>query len=67
MLSKSHSRLQSSIQKIDSHIKSTLPHLQGKEDKKYVHIKIHQFLEDNRVEGLAELKSLLTEQFDDKV
>lgn len=63
ILSRSHSRLQSSIQKINSHIQSTLPHLQGKADKKYIYMKIHNFFEDSKIESFRELKDLLRDQF----
>jgi len=56
ILSRSQSRLQSSIQRIDSHIKSTLPFLQGKNDKKYIFMKIHNFFEDNKFESVRELR-----------
>ena len=48
VLSRSKSRLQSNIQRIDSHIKSTLPFLQGKTDKKYIFMKIDNFFEPNK-------------------
>ena len=51
MLSRSQSRLQSSMHKIHSHINSSLPHLQGKADKKYIYLKIHNFFNDNKIEG----------------
>jgi GH25 family lysozyme M1 (1,4-beta-N-acetylmuramidase) len=67
MLSRSQSRMQSSIQKIDSHVRSTLPYLQGKGDKKYIYMKIHNFFDDNKIEGYKELSQLLREQFEDKI
>jgi hypothetical protein len=64
MLSRSNSRLQSSIQKIDSHIRSTLPYLQqGSSNKKYIYFKYHKFFEENKIEGFKELLSLLSDQF----
>lgn len=67
MLSRSNSRLQSSIQKIDSHMRSNLPFLQGKGNKKYIFFKYHKFFEENKIEGFQELLNLLMEQFEDKI
>ena len=50
-LSRSQSRLQSSLHKIDSHIRSTLPHLQGKSDKKYIYVYFHNFFRDQNIQG----------------
>lgn len=38
MLSRSHSRLQSTVQKLDSHIRSTSPLHHGTLDKKYLDV-----------------------------
>jgi len=67
VLSRSQSRLQSSVHKIGSHIKSTLPHLQGKADKKYIYLYLHNFFRDSRIAGHSELTELLKEQFEDKI
>jgi hypothetical protein len=58
-LSRSQSRLQSSVHKIASHVKSTLPHLQGKADKKYIYLYLHNFFKDSRIPGHSELTELL--------
>ena len=49
MLSRSQSRLQSTVQRIDSHIRSTSPFLQNTSDKKYLDIQIHNYFLDNKV------------------
>ena len=67
MLSRSHSRLQSTVQKIDSHIRSTSPFLHNISDKKYLDVQIHNYFLDNKVEGHQYLIQLLREQFEDKV
>ena len=63
MLSRSRSRLQSTVQKIDSHIRSTSPFLNNISDKKYLDVQIHNYFLDNKAEGHQYLIQLLREQF----
>jgi hypothetical protein len=56
----------SNIQKLDSHIKSSLAHLQGKQNKKYLYVKIHNSFIDLKDETCNRLLEMLREQFDSK-
>lgn len=56
----------SNIQKLDSHIKSTLANLHGKNNKIYVYIKIHNSFKDNKDENSSRFIEMLKEQFADK-
>ena len=57
----------SNIQKLDSHIKSTLPFLHGKEHKKYIYVKIHNSFRDNNEQNSLRLIEILEEQFESKI
>jgi len=57
MLSMSQSKV--SMQKLDSHIKSNLQYLQGKKDKKYVYVKVHNSFNDIKEQNCANLIAML--------
>lgn len=52
--------------RLDSHIKSSLAHLQGKQDKKYLFIKVHNSFVDRQNATCQRLLDLLREEFDTK-
>jgi hypothetical protein len=64
MLSMSASK--SRMQRLDSHIKSSLAHLQGKQDKKYLFVKVHNSFVDIKDENCQRLLDMLREEFDSK-
>ena len=66
LLSLSASRV-SNIQRLDSHVKSTLPHLQGKQDKKYIFVKIHNSFKDLKDQNCIKLTEMLHEQFENRI
>lgn len=58
--------LSASRSRLDSHIKSSLAHLQGKQDKRYLFLKVHNSFADGRDQNCLKLIELLREEFENK-
>jgi hypothetical protein len=52
--------------RLDSHIKSSLAHLQGRADKKYLFLKVHNSFADQRDPHCTRLVEMLREEFEAK-
>jgi hypothetical protein len=58
--------MSASRSRLDSHIKSSLAHLQGKQDKRYLFLKVHNSFADLQDANCRRLIELLREEFDAK-